>query len=72
MDLTNKSDSPKIKRRNFFTYLGASVLGIFSMSKLPVNLFKSKLNNELRRAGKVTVKANPDAIKRNSGGVKNG
>ena len=62
--------SNKIKRRNFFYYLGASVFGIFSVSKLPIKIFKSGLNNGL--TGKITVKANPFAVKRDTGGVKNG
>lgn len=62
--------SNKIKRRNFFYYLGASAFGIFSISKLPIKFFKSKLNNKL--SGKITVKTNPYAVKRDAGGVKNG
>lgn len=62
--------SNKIKRRNFFYYLGASTFGIFTISKLPIKIFKSKLNNKL--TGKITVKTNPYAVKRDAGGVKNG
>jgi hypothetical protein len=62
--------SIKIKRRNFFYYLGASALGIFSVSRLPIKIFKSKLSNKLTE--KITVKANPYAVKRDAGGVKNG
>ena len=62
--------SNKIKRRNFFYYLGVSVFGIFSISSLPIKIFKSKLNNKLTK--KITVKANPYAVKRDAGGVKNG
>ena len=62
--------SNKIKRRNFFYYLGASAFGIFSISKLPIKIFKSKLNNTLAR--KITIKPNPYAVKRDTGGVKNG
>jgi hypothetical protein len=62
--------SHKIKRRNFFYYLGASAFGIFSVSKLPFKIFKSKLNNKLSE--KITVKRNPYAVKRDAGGVKNG
>ncbi len=72
MDLTNNNGSPKIKRRNFFFYLGASVLGIFSLTKSPLNLFKSKINKELSKSQKLSVKANPYAVKRNTGGMKNG
>ena len=72
MNLTKGNNSTKIRRRSFFLYLGASVFGIFSLSKLPFNLFKSRLNNELKRGQKLSVKANPYAVKRTSGGAKNG
>lgn len=75
MSLKIKNGSSKIKRRNFFYYLGASALGIFSVSKLPINIFKSKINRELTERNisqKPVVKPNPFAVKRDSGGVKNG
>jgi len=75
MNLKNSNGSAKIKRRNFFYYLGASALGIFSISKLPINIFKSKINKELTESNtsqKPVVKPNPYAVKRDSGGVKNG
>jgi hypothetical protein len=62
--------SNKIKRRNFFYYLGASVFGIFSISKLSVKIFKSRLNNKL--TGEITVKPNPYSVKRDAGSAKNG
>jgi len=71
MNLNNKNSSAKIKRRNFFYYLGASAVGIFSLSKLPINLFISKINRELTKEQKPVVKSNPFAVKRNDGGVKN-
>jgi hypothetical protein len=54
----------KIKRRSFFLYLGASVLGIFSITKFPLNMIKplSLLQNKLKKRMKVTV--NPYAVKR--------
>jgi hypothetical protein len=72
MNLNNKNGSPKIKRRNFFYYLGASAIGIFSLSKLPLNIFKSKINKELTKKQKPVVKSNPYAVKRDTGGTKNG
>ena len=72
MNLNNKNGSPKIKRRNFFYYLGVSAFGIFSVSKLPINIFKSKINKELAKEQKPVVKSNPFAVKRDAGGVKNG
>jgi len=70
MNLNNKNGSSKIKRRNFFYYLGVSAFGIFSVSKLPVNIFKSKINKELTKEQKPVVTSNPYAVKRDSGGVK--
>ena len=67
MDLTNSNGSSKIKRRNFFLYLGATVFGIFSLSKSPLNLFKSKINREIDKSTKLSVKANPDAVMRKKG-----
>ena len=80
MNLKNKNGSSKIKRRNFFYYLGAFALGIFSVSKLPISIFKSKINRELTERNalkhnalqKPVVNPNPYAVKRDSGGAKNG
>lgn len=72
MNLNNKNGSSKLKRRNFFYYLGASALGVFSVSKLPVKIFKSKINKELTKKQKPVVKTNPYAVKRNAGGMNNG
>jgi hypothetical protein len=72
MNLENTSGSTKLKRRSFFAYLSAFVLGMFSLSKLPLNLIKSRLNNELRKGNKPLVRENPYAVKRNSGGAING
>jgi hypothetical protein len=72
MDLINNNGTPKIKRRRFFTYLGVSVLGILSLSKLPFDLFKSRINNEIAKNNRISLKPNPYAVKRSSGGVKNG
>jgi len=72
MNLANNNGSTKIKRRNFFMYLLVSVFGIFSLSKLPFGLFKSRINNEIAKKNRISVKPNPYAVKRGSGGVKNG
>ena len=71
MNLNNNNGTTRIKRRNFFMYLVVSVFGIFSLSKLPFNLFKSRINNEITKK-RISVKPNPFAVKRSSGGVKNG
>jgi len=72
MKLNNNNGATKIKRRNFFMYLAVSVFGIFSVSKLPFGLFKSRINNEIAKKKRISVKPNPFAVKRDSGGVKNG
>jgi len=72
MNLANNNGNTKIKRRNFFMYLLVSVFGIFSLSKLPFGLFKSRINNEIAKKNRISVKPNPYAVKRGSGGVKNG
>ena len=55
-------ETPKIKRRNFFVYLGAGALGAYALTKLPFNLFRQKLKAE----ASVKVKENPYAVKRDS------
>ena len=72
MNLNNNNGTTKIKRRNFFIYLAVSVFGIFSISKLPFGLFKSRINNEIAKKNRISVKPNPFAVKRGSRGVKNG
>lgn len=72
MDLNNKEKKIKIKRRNFFYYLGASAAGIFAVSKLPINFFKSRISNESGTSGKPEVRANPYAVKRRTKGAVNG
>ena len=72
MNLNNNNGTTKIKRRNFFIYLVVSVFGIFSLSKLPFSLFKSRINNEIAKKKRISVKPNPFAVKRGSGGVTDG
>jgi hypothetical protein len=50
----------KIKRRNFFFYTGAVILGVYSLSKLPFKIFKSKVT----RQASLTVLENPEAVRR--------
>jgi hypothetical protein len=49
-----------IKRRNFFFYLTAGAAGVYALTKMPFNIFRSKLST----AGRVKVKENPYAVKR--------
>ncbi len=60
---SNNSDSntpKKIKRRNFFMYLGAGALGALALTKLPFRMFQQKLKAE----ASIKVKVNPYAVKR--------
>lgn len=54
------SGSKKIKRRNFFAYLGVGVVGALAITKLPFKMFQQKLKAE----ASVKVKVNPYAVKR--------
>lgn len=68
----NTFDSTRIRRRNFFFYLGALVAGIFSITKLPGRIFKSKINSEISTSSKIKVIVHPQAVRRETGDVKNG
>ena len=56
----NSESNKKIKRRNFFVYLGAGALGAYALTKLPFKLFQQKLKAE----ASIKIKANPYAVKR--------
>jgi hypothetical protein len=60
--------NPTIKRRNFFYYLAAGAAGVYAFTRMPFNIFKSKV----AEASKIKVKENPYAVKREMKGVKNG
>lgn len=67
-----KGDSiinPTIKRRKLFFYLAAGAASIYGLTKMPFNIFKSKV----AQATRITVKENPYAVKRDpKRGVNNG
>ena len=64
------NEMPKgMKRRNFLGVLGLSAVGVFLLSKLPGKLFSPGINKAVSRgtsSGKpsITVKENPNAVKR--------
>ena len=66
MKSNNTSSTGKIKRRNFFYYVGASLVGIFSISKLPFNIIQNKINKEI--SGTIKIAENPHAVKRDNAG----
>ena len=58
--ISNPIETKKIKRRNFFVYLGAGALGVLALTKLPFRMFQQKLKAE----ASIKVKVNPYAVKR--------
>lgn len=65
MDYFSKQKANKIKRKNFFYYLGASALGIYAISKYPFSILQSKLSKETQPKINFKIKVNPLAVKRN-------
>lgn len=65
----NIKNTRTIKRRNFFYYIGASLIGIFSISKIPLNIFSNRIKREI--SGYVKISENPYAVKRKNGGRRN-
>lgn len=68
--MNSNNPKSKIKRRNFFMYLGAGTASALALTKLPIKLFQQKIKSETA----LKVKANPYAVKRDkmSGGSVNG
>jgi hypothetical protein len=66
MKSNNTNSTRIIKRRNFFYYIGASLIGIFSISKLPFNIFSNKINKEITDS--IKISENPYAVKRENAG----
>ncbi len=74
-EMNSNNPKSKIKRRNFFMYLGAGAASAFALTKLPMRIFQQKIKSETA----MKVKANPYAVKRDavkrdksSGGRNNG
>jgi hypothetical protein len=63
MENKSVSEPQKIKRKKFFLYFGASVVGIFGLSKLPFKIFQSR-NKMAVKASPIKVEINPLAVKR--------
>lgn len=58
-------NTKKIKRKNFFYYLGAFTLSIYTISQIPFNKLKSKFGKEIQARTNIKVQQNPHAVKRN-------
>jgi len=64
MNSINSGGKSKIKRRNFFYYIGAAALGAVVFAKFPFNLIK-RVQNSSGRISSIKVTENPFAVKRN-------
>lgn len=67
----NNSFSKSITRKKFFIYAGAAAAGVYSLTKLPFEIFKSKVEDS-SKAKAVTFKENPSAVKRTINTKSNG
>lgn len=61
----------RLKRKNFFTSLGAGIAGYVVMRSFPFRLFTNK-GNENKTDSKIKLRINPLAISRNKTGGNNG
>jgi hypothetical protein len=59
-----------MNRKKFVTLFSTSVLGAALIKANPLNLFNSKRTPEA--TGQVKIKLNPDAVRREKSGKKNG
>lgn len=71
MEENTNSFSKKINRKKFFIYAGAVAAGVYSLTKLPFEIFKSKVESS-SRANAVVFKENPSAVKRTINTKSNG
>jgi hypothetical protein len=62
---TKPKVSKKIKRKNFFYYLGASALGAYALTKQPFNIIKSAFIKPQAVKG-IKIELNPMAVKRDN------
>jgi hypothetical protein len=60
MNSNNSKSNVKIKRRNFFIYLGAGAASVYALTQLPLKMFQRKIKAETS----LKVKENPYAVKR--------
>ncbi len=66
------SFSKKISRKKFFIYAGAAAAGIYSLTKLPMDIFKSKVAAESGKGKSISFKENPSSVKRTINTKSNG
>jgi hypothetical protein len=70
MKENTNSFSKKITRKKFFIYAGAAAAGVYGLTKLPFEIFKSKVENSQAKA--VKFQENPLAVKRTINTKSNG
>ncbi len=63
---SEKLNSKKINRKNFFSSLGAGVFGYFIIKSIPFSFLRKNITDK-----KVTIEINPDAVRRTKIGEKN-
>lgn len=62
---TINKENTKLKRRKFFIYLGISFTGLFSLSKLPMKIFRTRVENEMSGRNKsIRFNSIPEAVSR--------
>ncbi|MBX7046956.1 MAG: hypothetical protein K1X86_14085 [Ignavibacteria bacterium] len=71
MKENTNSSSKKITRKKFFIYAGAAAAGVYSLTKLPFEIFKSKVENSQAK-NEVKFKENSLAVKRTINTKSNG
>lgn len=64
MNNIKNPETKKLKRKNFFMYLGVSALGLFGISKIPLKKLFVKIEKESAAANAIKVKENPLSVKR--------
>jgi hypothetical protein len=66
MNSNSSGDKNKIKRRNFFYYIGAAAITAAVSSVIPFRFFKKDTTGTARPTSSIKVKENPYSVKRGS------
>jgi hypothetical protein len=69
MNSTSEIGKNKIKRRNFFYYIGAAAVSTLVLSKFPFSIFRK---SSALKSSSIKVKENSLAVKRTDKGPSNG
>ena len=57
-------ETKKLKRKNFFMYLGVAALGLLGISKIPLKRLFTKIEKESVASNAIKIKENPLSVKR--------